>query len=101
LVDTWQIVSEPRRRAIIALVWNDELSAGDIANHFDVSFGAVSQHLGVLRKAGLVSVRRSGNFRFYTADKDALAPLRPLLEAMWDETLSRLAGAVEREPKAR
>lgn len=94
-MDPLQVIAEPRRRAILALVWDDELAAGDIARRFEVSFGAVSQHLGVLRDAGFVRVRRSGSHRLYTADKEALGPLRTVLEAMWDDTLERLASAVE------
>ena len=94
-MDAWQIVAEPRRREILRLVWNDELSAGDIAERFDVTFGAVSQHLGVLREAGYVTVRRAGNRRYYRTDKERLGPLRPALESMWAQTLDDLAGAVE------
>jgi DNA-binding transcriptional ArsR family regulator len=94
-MDAWQIVAEPRRREILRLVWDDELSAGDIADRFDITFGAVSQHLGVLRDAGYVTVRRSGNHRFYRTDKERLGPLRPALEAMWTQTLDDLAAAIE------
>jgi DNA-binding transcriptional ArsR family regulator len=100
-MDAWQIIAEPRRRAILRLVWDRELSAGDIAERFDISFGAVSQHLGVLRDAGYVSVRRDGNRRYYAADKVALGPLRPALESMWTATLDDLARAVEAEPGER
>src|SRR5689334_13919710 len=96
-MDPLQIVSEPRRREILRLVWTDELSAGDIAARFDVSFGAVSQHLGVLRDAGFVSVRARGNQRFYRADHERLGALAPVLEAMWAASLDRLADAIERE----
>jgi DNA-binding transcriptional ArsR family regulator len=89
------VVAEPRRRQILALVWDEELAAGDIASHFDVTFGAVSQHLGVLRDAGFVQVRRDGTQRFYRADKVALGPLRTVLEAMWSDQLERLATAIE------
>lgn len=94
-MDPWQIVAEPRRREILRLVWDDELPAGAIAGHFDVTFGAVSQHLGVLRDAGYVMVRRDGNRRWYRADKDGLGPLRAALESMWTATLDDLAAAVE------
>lgn len=94
-MDAWQIVAEPRRREILRLVWDDELPAGDIAERFDVTFGAVSQHLGVLRDAGYVTVRRAGNRRYYRTDKERLGPLRPALELMWAQTLDDLAGAVE------
>lgn len=98
-MDAWQIVAEPRRREILRLVWDDELSAGDIADRFDVTFGAVSQHLGVLRDAGYVAVRRAGNRRYYRTDKERLGPLRPALELMWTQTLDDLADAIEADRK--
>ena len=96
-MDGLQVVAHPRRRAILHLVWNRELAAGDIAARFDVSFPAVSQHLGVLRDAGFVSVRRDGRTRFYRADRKALGPLRPMLEKMWSEKLDRLVGLIAEE----
>src|SRR3954451_14267589 len=59
-----------------------------------VTFGAVSQHLGVLRAAGFVTVRSAGNHRFYRADRAALGPLAQALEAMWSSSLDRLPPAV-------
>jgi DNA-binding transcriptional ArsR family regulator len=100
-MDALQVVSEPRRRAILRLVWNGELSAGDIAARFDLTFGAVSQHLGVLRDAGFVRVRQEGNKRFYMADQERLGPLARTLEAMWADTLDRLASAAESDPETR
>lgn len=94
-MDALQVVSEPRRREILRLIWTDELSAGEIAGSFDVTFGAVSQHLGVLRDAGFVRLRRDGNRRLYRADRQRLGPLAQALEAMWTDTLDRLADAVE------
>lgn len=94
-MDSLQIVAEPTRRRILELVWDEELAAGDIAAQFDTTFGAVSQHLGVLRREGLVSVRREGNRRLYRADRDALGPLRGILESMWAATLDDLAAAAE------
>jgi len=96
-MDPLEIVSQPRRREILRLVWTDELSAGEIAGRFDLSFGAVSQHLGMLREAGFVRVRARGNQRFYQADRDRLGPLVQVLEAMWAASLDRLADAIERE----
>jgi DNA-binding transcriptional ArsR family regulator len=96
-MDALQVVIEPRRREILRLVWDQELSAGDIASAFDVTFGAVSQHLGVLRRAGYVRVRTEGNHRFYRADRERLGPLAQALEAMWTATLDQLADAVERD----
>ena len=96
-MDVLQIVAEPRRREILRLVWDKELAAGAIAERFDVSFPAVSQHLGVLRDAGFVSVRREGRARLYKADRKALGPLRPMLEEMWNEKLDRLVTLIEKE----
>lgn len=90
-----QIVAEPTRREIIRLVWDDEMSAGDIASRFDITFGAVSQHLSRLREAGLVEMRRDGNMRIYRADRDALEPFRQILEMAWAGTLQRLADTIE------
>ncbi len=96
-MDALQVVAEPRRRAILRLVWDRELAAGEIASRFDVSFPAVSQHLGVLRDAGFVSVRRAGRTRLYRADRRALGPLRPMLERTWTESLDKLVRLVEEE----
>ena len=96
-MDALQVVAEPRRREILRLVWNGELAAGNIAEHFDVSFPAVSQHLAVLREAGFVSVRRAGRERLYKADRKALGPLRPLLEKMWGDSLDRLVNLIEED----
>lgn len=96
-MDSLRVIAEPHRREILALVWNDELAAGQIAGEFDITFGAVSQHLSILRGAGLVTMRKDGNRRFYRADKQALGPLRAVLESMWEDTLDRLARAVEED----
>ena len=98
VVDALQVIGEPRRREILRLVWDQERTAGDIASRFDVTFGAVSQHLGVLRDAGFVSVRRAGNQRYYRTDRNALGPPAQALEAMWSSSLDRLAVAVEADP---
>jgi DNA-binding transcriptional ArsR family regulator len=96
-MDTLQIIAEPTRRQILGLVWDHELAAGEIAEQFDVTFGAVSQHLSVLRDAGMVKVRRDGNRRMYMADRDVLAPYRSVLEAMWTEHLQQIAEMIEAE----
>jgi DNA-binding transcriptional ArsR family regulator len=97
-MDALQVVGEPRRRDILRLVWNRERSAGEIAAAMPVTFGAVSQHLGVLRAAGFVTVRRAGNHRYYRADLAALGPLARALEEMWSTSLERLSAAVEADP---
>ena len=94
-MDVLQVVAEPRRREIIRLIWDTEMSAGDIAGRFDITFGAVSQHLSLLRDARLVEVRRDGNKRIYRADKEAVEPFRPILERSWAGTLQKLADTIE------
>ncbi len=99
-MDAFQIVAEPSRRRILELVWRDEMSAGEIARHFDVTFGAVSQHLAVLRDAGFVEARRDGTRRFYRANRQRLGPLAAVLESMWSAALDDLADAVQAGPEA-
>jgi DNA-binding transcriptional ArsR family regulator len=90
-------IAEPRRRQILRLVWDAERSAGDIASHFEVSRPAISQHLTVLRSAGLVTERRDGARRLYRANRDALAELQASLEAFWTGSLATLKSEVEAE----
>jgi len=92
-----QVVTEPHRSAILRLIWERERPAGEIASQFDVTFGAVSQHLAVLRDAGFVDVRRVGNRRLYRAAPERIGSLRAVLEAMWATELDRLATAVEED----
>lgn len=94
-MDALQVIAEPRRRRILGLVWEQELAAGEIAREFDVTFGAISQHLAVLKDSGFVNVRKDGNRRLYQANQDALGPLRHVLEMMWSETLDDLAATIE------
>ena len=92
----------PRRREILRLVWDTERSAGEIRERFpDVTFGAVSQHLGKLARAGLVTRRREGRRVFYRAEPEALGPLARWLEAEWDDALYRLRLLAELEQARR
>ena len=92
-----QAISNPRRRKILQLVWDDELPARTIAAQIDVSWSAVSQNLRLLNQAGLITERREGTQRFYRADREALAPVEVILQAMWDEDLQRLKHVIERD----
>ena len=97
-------LAAPRRREILRLVWSRERSAGDIHRALrDVSFGAVSQHLGVLESAGLVARREEGRFHFYAARRKDLGHLGKWLEAMWGDALADLKRHAESEetPRAR
>jgi len=94
-----QAISEPRRREILQLVKSSELSAGEIASRFDVTRPAISQHLTVLKAAGLVNERREGTRRLYRARPEGLAELRAFLEGFWDSRLEQLKVAAEQEQK--
>src|ERR687887_1713003 len=74
----------PRRREILELVRDRELSAGEIAAHFDVTRPAVSQHLTVLRESGLVAERRDGTRRLYRAKSAGLVGLKQFVDRFWD-----------------
>jgi DNA-binding transcriptional ArsR family regulator len=89
-VDPLRIIAGPRRLQILELVWEKELSAGDIARRFDVTWGAVSQHITVLRNAGYLTERRAGTTRYYRANKEVLGALRVVVEDHWRTKLSRL-----------
>jgi DNA-binding transcriptional ArsR family regulator len=99
-MDAVKVIAEPRRRDILRLCWRDERTAGDLAAQFNVTFGAVSQHLKVLRDAGLVTVRRDGTRRYYRANRMALGPLAAYLESMWSGQLDTLAGLAEAAQRA-
>jgi DNA-binding transcriptional ArsR family regulator len=92
-------IAGPRRRQILTLVRDGELAAGEIAAHFDVTRPAVSQHLSVLKEAGLVSERRNGTKRLYRARPEGLAELKEFLEEFWDERLVALKREAEREER--
>jgi DNA-binding transcriptional ArsR family regulator len=92
--------SEPRRQEILRLVWDRERAAGDIAASFDVTFGAISQHLRVLHAAGLVSVRRDGRRRLYRARREHIGPLREVLEDLWRSGLLELKALAEAEERS-
>jgi len=94
-------IAAPRRRQILALVRAEELSAGEIAAQFDVTRPAVSQHLNVLKEAGLVSERRNGTRRLYRARPEGLAQLKAFLEEFWDERLDALKREAEHEEEAK
>ncbi|HLF78633.1 MAG TPA: metalloregulator ArsR/SmtB family transcription factor [Dehalococcoidia bacterium] len=92
-------LAEPRRQEILQLVADRELASGEIATHFEVSRPAISQHLQVLKAAGLVVERRVGTRHFYQARPEALAELKAFLDRFWTDALERLAGAAEAEQR--
>jgi DNA-binding transcriptional ArsR family regulator len=96
-------LAEPRRREIVRLVWLDELPSTAIADHFgEVTRSAISQHLGVLKAAGLVTERREGTKRLYRARQDEMRKLRDFIDEYWTSGLERLrdvAEAAQREKR--
>jgi DNA-binding transcriptional ArsR family regulator len=100
-VEPLQVIAAPRRLRILELVWDREMSAGDIAAEFDVSWSAVSQHLRVLKTAGFVVERRQGTSRLYQADKAALGSLRSVVEDHWRRGLGRVKDLAETEQRDR
>jgi DNA-binding transcriptional ArsR family regulator len=88
-------LAEPRRRAILQLVAHDELAAGQIASAFEITRPAVSQHLTVLKNAGLLHERRDGTRRLYRARSEGLAGLRDVLEDIWASSLDVARRLVE------
>ena len=94
-------IAEPRRRQILVLVRHEELSAGEIASHFDISRPAVSQHLTVLKDARLIDERRDGTRRLYRANPDGLNELKEFLEEFWDQRLDKLKRLAEIKEKSK
>jgi DNA-binding transcriptional ArsR family regulator len=88
-------IANPRRRAMLELIWDEARTAGEIASRGGLSAPAASQHLKVLRDAGLVSVRADANRRLYRAEPARVAELRAALEGFWGERLARLRDDVE------
>ena len=89
-------VADPTRRAILRLVRDDERAAGEIASHFpSISRPAVSQHLRVLKDAGLVRDRADGRRRLYAVDERGIDEMRRWLDRFWDRALAAYKEAVE------
>jgi DNA-binding transcriptional ArsR family regulator len=92
-------LAEPRRRAILKLVRDEPRSVGEIAAHFEITQQAVSQHLQILKQAGLVAVQPVGQRRLYAVRTEGLESVRELLEEMWPQNLGRLKDAVEADQR--
>ncbi len=88
-------LADPHRREILRLVRHTELPAGRIAATFALTQQAVSQHIAVLKQAGLLTERREGTRRFYALHHESLEPVRELLSEFWPDALSHLKKAVE------
>lgn len=94
-------LADPQRRRMLRLVRNGEVAAGEIAAHFDITQQAISQHLRVLKHAGLVSERREGTKRLYALRPESLEPVRAVLEEFWPAALDQLKYIVEANKEKR
>ena len=100
MFETMQAMAEPTRLAILQMVRRHEMPAGEIARQFQgITRPAVSQHLRVLKDAGLVTERRQGTRRLYRLRPEGFASLKALLEDFWDSRLEKLKTAAEHEEK--
>ena len=88
-------LAEPNRRAILHLVSGEPRSVGEIAAHFEITPQAVSQHLRVLREAGLVDEQRSGTRHLFVVNPHGFAAVREFLEDFWSTHLAALKAAAE------
>ena len=92
-------IAEPRRREILEIIRNRELTAGAIAANFNVTRPAISQQLKVLRNAGLVSMRKHGTQRLYRVRAEGTEELRKFLDSFWEDKLLRLKDAAESDQR--
>ena len=92
--DRLRALANPTRRAMLELVWDAERSSSEIADAVGATRPATSQHLKVLRDAGLVRVRADGNQRLYRVDAERLAEVRSALESFWGARLGRLSATI-------
>ncbi len=99
-MEVFDAIAQPARREILRLLADRELSAGAVASRFPVTQPAISQHLKVLREAGLVQERRDGARRLYRVRREGLADLHDFLASFFDEGLERLKEAAEAEERS-
>src|SRR3954468_5061627 len=99
LMEAFEAVAQPNRRKILRLLSAGEQSAGSVAARFEVTQPAISQHLKVLREAGLVSERREGTRRLYSVRAEGLTDLHGFLAELMPDRLQRLKAAAEAEER--
>jgi DNA-binding transcriptional ArsR family regulator len=99
-MEVFEAIAQPTRREILRLLVDGELSAGTVASRFSVTQPAISQHLRVLREAGLVNERREGTRRLYRVRPEGLTDLHSFLADFFDERLERLKDAAEAEERS-
>jgi DNA-binding transcriptional ArsR family regulator len=95
-VDRWTALGDPTRREIFERLADRPQAVGELAGGLPVSRPAVSQHLKVLKEAGLVVDRPAGNRRIYQLNPDGVDALRAQLDGFWTKTLAAYKAAAER-----
>lgn len=95
-MDGWAALADPTRRTIFELVLTRPRAVGELAAVLPVTRPAVSQHLKVLKTAGLVRDHADGTRRIYRADPDGLRELRAQLDRFWNDALANFKELVER-----
>ena len=99
VADGFAALADPTRRAIFEQLAGRPRAVGDLARQLPVTRPAVSQHLRVLKDAGLVVDRADGTRRIYELDPDGIGALRAYLDQFWDRSLAAFKTAVERQTK--
>ena len=95
----WDALGDRTRRAIVLRLSNGPMPVGELATYLPVSRSAVSQHLRVLKDAGLVAERAAGTRRIYHLNEAAVLALRDQLDAFWNQALSSYQDLVEQPPE--
>ena len=101
MTDAFAAAAEPTRRRILQLLARGPQYAGDVAGHFDVTRSAISQHLGVLVEAGLVSAEQQGRQRLYRIEPSGIARLEAEIATFWTRELDELVRDADRLAGAR
>jgi DNA-binding transcriptional ArsR family regulator len=96
-VEGFTALGDPTRRAIFERLADGPCAVGELARELPVSRPAVSQHLKVLKEAGLAIDRPAGNRRIYQLDPDGVGALRAYLDQFWNRSLAAFKAAVEQE----
>ena len=99
VTDGWTALADPTRRAIFERLVERPYAVGELAAGLPVTRPAVSQHLKVLKGAGLVVDRQAGKQRIYRVDPDGLTSLRAELEGFWTKSLAAYKAVVEQTEK--
>jgi len=102
MIDTiFHALADPNRRKLLDTLRAGRRSAGELSAMFEISAPAVSQHLRVLRDAGLVGVEKRKTSRIYYIRKEGFADLKGYLEPFWDDHLALLKSLAEDEERSR